>query len=249
MRFFRARAGAISWNPRDGSATVRQYIDSIHAQQWPGRIGNSTHGCQDLTKEQQDKVHSIRAGQQPHKARPGASARGKEKWVADTDRMAGKEKTKKGKQGTRRITVQGRLSATKPAPSGDPSTDSKSSSHDTHGDSLLYQIPDDQVQRIQTSNLLRPTLNQYQRITNRFFPGTNHFDCYAGQHQAIERDLARWWQRSGRPGRPPQLIRLDQYNEQRAVWNMAWNQAEFGAILDLANHVEQQIDGSGTKLG
>jgi hypothetical protein len=30
---------------------------------------------------------------------------------------------------------------------------------------------------------------------------------------------------------------------------MAWNQAEFGAILDLANHVEQQIDGSGTKLG
>ena len=245
MRFFRARAGAISWNPRDGSATVRQYIDSIHAQQQPGRIGNSTHGCQDLTKEQQDKVHCLRAGQQPHKARPGASARGKEKWVADTDRMAGKEKTKKGKQATRRFMVQG---TSKPASNGEPSTDSKSSSDDTHGDSLLYQIPDDQVQRIHTSNLLRPTLNQYQRITNRFFPGTNHFDCYAGQHQAIERDLARWWQRSGRPGRAPQLIRLEQYNKQRAVWNMAWNPTEFGAILDLANHVEQQIDGSGTKL-
>ena len=72
-RFFRNKAGAIPWTKRDkSSAKIQEYIDSVHARQRPGRRGNDTRGCQDLTREQIQELFEINAGSRSRV--PGAAA-------------------------------------------------------------------------------------------------------------------------------------------------------------------------------
>ena len=74
---FRFRAGAIPWVRRQGSAEIRVFIDSFHAQQRPGRIGNNTRACQDLTAEQIAAVKVIIEGKYSKPTKKSVAARGK----------------------------------------------------------------------------------------------------------------------------------------------------------------------------
>ena len=68
---FRNRAGAIPWTKRDkASDKIKEYIDSVHAQQRPGRRGNDTRGCQDLTPKQIQDLLEINKGSRRRSASP-----------------------------------------------------------------------------------------------------------------------------------------------------------------------------------
>lgn len=83
-RHFREDAGAISWDKREGSITIKSFIENI-----VNPVNNSTQGSRDLTKDEVRRLRLMNHGTKPSRAKPGTSKESKEKYVADTRKAAG----------------------------------------------------------------------------------------------------------------------------------------------------------------
>ena len=82
-RHFREAAGAISWDKREGSATIKTYIEKIVKP-----ILNSTFASRDLTKNEIKQLRLMNGGTKPARAKPGTSQKAKEKYIADIRKAA-----------------------------------------------------------------------------------------------------------------------------------------------------------------
>ncbi len=296
-----------------------EYIDRVHAQQRPGRRGNDTRGCQDLTREQIQDILEINAGSRKHDLRPADSeAHGAELSVPNPPRpdppgpkfpsskppgrrpstarggtprppVASPPKSKKkrkyvsSEEGSPPARDRGSSSGnTSNRPSigevlglperpkrgiapdtslGEPSlltskkpdTDTASSDTneeaETESDSdedyndRLYEVPDtpEEIESIQ--RLLQPTLAHYYDLTGFHIQDWDPTTTYAEQVEEIERAMHRVMDRLGRPR--PEILRIDEFNEARAVWNLPWDTATYGEPPDLSEEVGEQLDDSG----
>ena len=82
-RHFREAAGAICWDKREGSATIKAYIEKIIKP-----VLNSTLGSRDLTKNEIKQLRLLNGGTKPARAKPGTSQKAKEKYIADMRKTA-----------------------------------------------------------------------------------------------------------------------------------------------------------------
>ncbi len=309
-RYFRNKAGAIPWTKRDKSSDkIKEYIDSVHAQQRPGRRGNDTRGCQDLTREQIQDVFEINAGSrrrypgpEPHSEQPGPNPSGpKPLGVKSSGRKPSiakggapeppvtppKRRTKRkyvsSEEGSPRAPDRGSSSLnTSNLPSigrvlgiperprsssgldtsrGEPSLlsskkpDINTASNDTNEEAdtesesdedfnnRLYEIPEtpEEIESIQ--RLLQPTLAHYYDLTGFHIQDWDRTATYVEQVEEIERAMHVVMDRLGRPRRD--ILRIDEFNEERAVWNLPWDPATYGDPPDLSSEVREQLDGSG----
>ena len=304
-RFFRNRAGAIPWTKRDkSSAKIQEYIDSVHARQRPGRRGNDTRGCQDLTREQIQELFEINAGSRSRiPAAAGAENRGsklsdpKSLGVMPSDRKAAVAKssapqrpvTPPPKRRTKRKYVsseEGSPPALHRGPSslitanlpsiggvlgiperprsgipfdtspGEPSSrlsndqdDVRNKEAETESDSeedyndRLYEFPETPAEMESIQRLLQPTLAHYYDLTGFHIQEWNLNATYVEQIEEIERAMYGVMERLGRSR--PDILRIEEFNEERAVWNLPWDSATYGEPPDLSGEVLEQLDGSG----
>ena len=310
-RYFRNKAGAIPWTKRDkSSAKIKEYIDSVHAQQKPGRKGNDTHGCQDLTREQIQELFEVNAGSKarlPEDAGPeprGSAQRGFNPLPSGTKppgvkSSASKPSLAKGSAAQPRVTSPPRRRTKRkyvsseegspPAPNrgsssrnvsnlpsiggvlglperprsgigGPSSLPSKKAQtyiapNDTNDDAAtesdseedyndrLYEIPEtpEEVESIQ--RLLQPTLAHYYDLTGFHIQEWDQNATYVEQVEQIERAMHGVMDRPGRPRTA--ILRIEEFNDERAVWNLPWDTATYGDPPDLSGEVMWQLDGSG----
>ena len=312
-RFFRNKAGAIPWTKRDKSSDkIKEYIDSIHAQQRPGRRGNDTRGCQDLTRQQIQELFEINAGSrrrvpgaagpEPTPERPGPNApRSKSSGVKPSGRKPSIAKggapqppvTSPPKRRTKRKYVSseegsppaphrgssslntsdlpsigrvlgiperpkrgsglgispGEHSLSGKKPETEPASNDTDEEADTESESSedyntrLYEIPEtpEEVESIQ--RLLQPTLAHYYDLTGFHIQNWDQNATYVEQVEEIEKAMHGVMDRLGRPR--PAILRIDEFNEERAVWNLPWDPATYGDPPDLSGEVWEQLDGSG----
>ena len=313
-RYFRNKAGAIPWTKRDkSSAKIKEYIDSIHAQQRPGRRGNDTRGCQDLTREQIQELFEVNAGSKgrvPEVAGPeprgptqsgltpltrkssgtkppgvkvsapeSSLAKGSaaQRHVISPPRRRTKRKYVSSEEGSPPAPDRGSsyrnisnlpsiagvlglpersrsaIGGTSSSLSNRPQTDAaptdidedaetESDSEEDYND-RLYEIPEtpEEVERIQ--RLLQPTLAHYYDLTGFHIQEWDTNATYVEQVEQIERAMHGVMHRLGRPRRA--ILRIDEFNEERAVWNLPWDTATYGDPPDLSGEVMWQLDGSG----
>lgn len=83
-RHFREKAGAISWDKREGSSTIKSFIEDIVKP-----VDNSTQGSRDLTKDEVKRLRLMNHGTKPERAKPGTTKESKEKYISDTRKAAG----------------------------------------------------------------------------------------------------------------------------------------------------------------
>ena len=83
-RHFRERAGAISWDKREGSERIISYIQEIVRP-----INNSTLGSSDLTKSEIAKMRLVNFGTKPARAKKGTSEKSKKRYRTEIERAAG----------------------------------------------------------------------------------------------------------------------------------------------------------------
>ena len=304
-RFFRNKAGAIPWTKRDkSSAKIHEYIDSVHARQRPGRRGNDTRGCQDLTREQIQELFEINAGSRsrvPDAAAPqprGTEQRGVKssgpnptiaKDVAPQPRVTSppKRRTKRkyvsSEEGSppasgrgpsylntsnlpsigrvlgipERLKSSSGLDTSRGEPSlrssKKPQTDTTSFDMDedpgTESDSeedyndRLYEIPETPAEMESIQRLLQPTLAHYYDLTGFHIQEWDQTATYVEQVEQIESAMHSVMECLGRPRL--NILRIEEFNEERAVWNLPWDTATYGNPPDLSGEVLEQLDGSG----
>ena len=301
-RFFRNKAGAIPWTKRDKSSDkIKEYIDSVHTQQRPGRRGNDTRGCQDLTREQIQELFEINAGSRsrvPGAAgpeprgpkssvpkRPGVESSGPKSRLAkgvappvtSPPRRRSKRKYVSSEEGSppapyrgsssRNISnlpsIGGVLGIPERPRSGiggislvsGKKAETSTASNDTHEEAAtesdseedyndrLYEIPETQEEIESIQRLLQPTLAHYYDLTGFHIQEWDQTATYMEQVEEIERAMHGVMDRLGRPRRD--ILRLDEFNEERAVWNLPWDTATYGDPPDLSGEVSEQLDGSG----
>ena len=309
-RFFRNKAGAVPWTKRDKSSDkIKEYIDSIHAQQRPGRRGNDTRGCQDLTREQIQEVFEINAGSRRRlPGAAGAEPRGPERPLSRPSvvKSAGripdiakgiipdprvmsppkgrrKRKYVSSEEGSPPATGRGsssmntstlpsigrvleiaerpksssRIDASPSEPSllsrkkpeDDTASNDTNQEADTESESgedyndRLYEVPEtpEEVESIQ--RLLQPTLAHYYDLTGFHIEDWDRTATYVEQVEEIEKAMHGVMDRLGRPR--PAILRIDEFNEERVVWNLPWDPATYGDPPDLSGEVWEQLDGSG----
>ena len=305
-RFFRNRAGAIPWTKRDKSSDkIKAYIDSIHTRQRPGRRGNDTRGCQDLTRDQIQEVFEINAGSRrrvpgaagpeshapeqsglnPARSKPlgvkssGRSAprlaitpppkrRTKRKYVSSEEGSPPAQDRGSTSLNTSNLPSIGRvlgiparptsgiaphtstggsslLSSKKPKADTNDNNEEAETESDSEDDynNRLYEIPEtpDEVESIQ--RLLQPTLAHYYDLTGFHIQDWDRTATYVEQVEEIEKAMHGVMARLRRPR--PDILRLDEFNEERAVWNLPWDPATYGDPPDLSGEVWEQLDGSG----
>ena len=313
-RYFRNKAGAIPWTKRDkSSAKIKEYIDSVHAQQTPGRKGNDTRGCQDLTREQIQELFEVNAGSKarvpedagpepqgsvqrgfnpltrkpsatkppgvkPSAPKPGlAKGSAAQRLVTSPPRRRTKRKYVSSDEGSppapnhgsssRNISnlpsIGGVLGLPERSRSGiggntsllsnKPRTDiapidtnddaePDSDSEEDYND-RLYEIPEtpEEIESIQ--RLLQPTLAHYYDLTGFHIQEWDQNATYVEQVEQIERAMHTVMDRPGRPRRA--ILRIEEFNEERAVWNLPWDTATYGDPPDLSSEVMWQLDGGG----
>ena len=304
-RFFRNRAGAIPWTKRDkSSAKIQEYIDSVHARQRPGRRGNDTRGCQDLTREQIQELFEINAGSRSHapgaadpetsgsklpdprslgvtlSGRKAAVAKGSapQRPVTPPLKRRTKRKYVSSEEGSPPALHRGPRSLnTANLPSiggvlgiperprsripfhtspGEPSSRSSNDQDDvrnkeaeTESDSeedyndRLYEIPETPAEMESIQRLLQPTLTHYYDLTGFHIQEWDQTTTYVEQVEQIESAMHGVMERLGRPR--PNILRIEEFNEERAVWNLPWDTATYGNPPDLSGEVLEQLDGSG----
>ncbi|KAK0512584.1 hypothetical protein JMJ35_004601 [Cladonia borealis] len=304
-RFFRNKAGAIPWTKRDkSSARIKDYIDSVHAQQRPGRRGNDTRGCQDLTREQIQELFEINAGSRgrvlevagpeprgpvqrglnPLTRKPSATkppgvkssapkpslTKGSagQPLVTSPPRRKTKRKYVSSEEGsppasgrgpsslnTSNLPSIGRVLGIPERPRSGIGATSLVAPNDTNEEAgtesdseedyndRLYEIPEtpEEIESIQ--GLLQPTLAHYYDLTGFHIQEWNQDATYVEQVEQIERAMHGVMDRLGRPR--PAILRIDEFNEERAVWNLPWDTATYGDPPDLSSEVVWQLDGSG----
>ena len=76
-RHFREAAGAVSWDKREGSTTIKAFIEDIVKP-----VLNSTLGSRDLTKNEVKQLRLMNCGTKPERAKQGTSQKSKEKYLA-----------------------------------------------------------------------------------------------------------------------------------------------------------------------
>ena len=306
-RFFRNRAGAIPWTKRDkASDKIKEYIDSVHAQQRPGRRGNDTRGCQDLTREQIQDLFEINAGSRRRAAGPqlhgleqtdptssGVKSTGQNPLIAKTAvpehrvtsprRKRTKRKYVSSEEGSPPAAQRGssslntsnlpsiggvlgiparpkshtahNTSSSKPPrkkletgtahndPDEEAESSSSSSSSSKDYNDRLYLIPESPEEIESIQRLLQPTLAHYYDLTGFHIQDWDTTATYAEQVTEIERAMHRALERLGRPC--VDILRIDEFNEERAVWNLPWDEATYGEPPDLSGEVWEQLDGGG----
>ena len=291
-RYFRNKAGAIPWTKRDkSSAKIKGYIDSVHAQQRPGRRGNDTRGCQDLTREQIQELLEINAGSkgrvstaagpEPRGPKPsgpkrpdfessGRNSKGgaPQPTITTPPRRKTKRKYVSSEEGsppasgrgpsslnTSNLPSIGRVLGIPERPRSGIGGTSFVAPNDTNEDAVtdsdseedyndrLYEIPEtpEEIESIQ--RLLQPTLAHYYDLTGFHIQEWNQDATYVEQVEQIERAMHGVMDRLGRPR--PAILRIDEFNEERAVWNLPWDTATYGDPPDLSSEVVWQLDGSG----
>ena len=296
-RFFRNRAGAIPWTKRDkASDAIKEYIDSVHAQQRPGRRGNDTRGCQDLTREQIQHLFEINAGSRgraagpnpsgvqptgrnPHTAKSAASeprvmpplkTGPKRKYVSSEESSPPPPNRGSSSVNTSSLPSIGGVlgiparpksstaldtSYSKPSASStkrsktvtapkdteeEPETDSDFS--EDYND-RLYLLPETPEELESIQRLLQPTLAHYYDLTGFHIQDWDTTATYAEQVAEIERAMHGVMDRFGRPR--VDILRIDEFNEERAVWNLPWDEATYGEPPDLSGEVWEHLDGGG----
>ena len=107
----------------------------------------------------------------------------------------------------------------------------------------LYEIPEtpEEVERIQ--RLLQPILAHYYDLTGFHIQDWDRNAIYVEQVEEIESAMHVVMDRLGRLHR--EILRIDEFNEERAVWNLPWDPATYGDPPDLSGEVWEQLDGSG----
>ena len=83
-RHFREHAGAITWDLKEGSASIKTYIENIVRP-----VSNSTRGSRDLTKDEVKRLRLVNHGSKPGRAKAGTSKESKERYIAGIRRAAG----------------------------------------------------------------------------------------------------------------------------------------------------------------
>ena len=83
-RLFREKAGAISWDKREGSGNIKAFIEDIVKP-----VGNSTRESRDLTRAEIDRLKLMNIGTKPGRAKPGTTKTSKEKYIANRRKAAG----------------------------------------------------------------------------------------------------------------------------------------------------------------
>ena len=83
-RHFRERAGAISWDKREGSDKIKLYIRDIVRP-----TNNSTLGSRDLTKDEVAKMRIVNFGTKPGRAKKGTSDKAKNIYKNVIEKAAG----------------------------------------------------------------------------------------------------------------------------------------------------------------
>ena len=83
-RHFREHAGAITWDLKEGSASIKAYIGDIVRP-----VNNSTRGSRDLTKNEVKSLRLVNHGSKPGRAKAGTSQEAKVKYIAGIRRAAG----------------------------------------------------------------------------------------------------------------------------------------------------------------
>ena len=83
-RHFREHAGAITWDLKEGSASIKAYIGNIVRP-----VNNSTRGSRDLTKDEVKRLRLVNHGSKPGRAKAGTSKEAKVRYIARTRRAAG----------------------------------------------------------------------------------------------------------------------------------------------------------------
>lgn len=293
-RFFRNKAGAVPWTKRDNSSDkIKEYIDSVHAQQRPGRRGNDTRGCQDLTDKQIQELLKINAGSRgrvlesagPEPRGPGqrgrmpptrepsntkhpgvksfgpksSLAKGVAPPVTSPPRRRPKRKYVSSEEGSppasgrgsssRNISnlpsIGGVLGLPERPRSGiaiDTSLEPESESSENFND-RLYEVPETPQEIESIQRLLQPTLAHYFDLTGSHIPEWNQTATYVEQVEEIESALHGVMDRLGRPR--PAILRIDEFNEERVVWNLPWDSATYGDPPDLDVETSWQLDGNG----
>ena len=83
-RKFRERAGAISWDGREGSDKIKAFIENIVKP-----VDNSTRASRDLTEDELGGLRLVNLGDMPSRARAGTTQESKQKYIAATRKAAG----------------------------------------------------------------------------------------------------------------------------------------------------------------
>lgn len=83
-RKFRERAGAISWDGREGSNKIKAFIENIVKP-----VDNSTRASRDLTEDELGALRLENFGKMPKKAKTGATEKSKQRYIAATMKAAG----------------------------------------------------------------------------------------------------------------------------------------------------------------
>ena len=269
MRMFRYKAGAIAWNQRRGSEEVKAFIDKIHARQQPGRIGNDTHGCQDLTNAQ--FLRLLKMGEGSKAKGQGSKARGKGKKRGRSKKTAAPElgaatasnRSKRGKAAVGKghyayqeyddldedyDTHQEDSDLVEDHDSNQeddvPAEDQESSDSDyVDFNDRLYLVPETEEEIDFFEELITPTLRHYYILTGFNISHYNNHASYIEQYMEIETAMRNARELSGR--RPERLLGLGEFNEQRGVWNLPWSFESFGNPPDFGSEVAEQVDDDG----
>ena len=107
----------------------------------------------------------------------------------------------------------------------------------------LYLLPETPEELESIQRLLQPTLAHYYDLTGFHIQDWDTTATYAEQVAEIERAMHGVMDRFGRPR--VDILRIDEFNEERAVWNLPWDEATYGEPPDLSGEVWEQLDGGG----
>lgn len=92
MRHFREKAGCVTWQPRQDSDKIKEYMDRrLTRLLGDARDAASIRSLPDLTAAELAELHLPTLGKRANQARPTASAASKKKYVDGMYKRAGKQ--------------------------------------------------------------------------------------------------------------------------------------------------------------
>ncbi|KAL9131172.1 MAG: hypothetical protein Q9217_000825 [Psora testacea] len=113
----------------------------------------------------------------------------------------------------------------------------------------LYDIPasEDDIARLR--DLLRPTAMHFYHETGAFHPySPGSFNDYTPtgnyvtEYQILQDGLTQWRSNHGRTGPAPELVRLEELNQTRAVWSYQWDEVVFTQRVDFGTSVGKVVE-------